>query len=120
MLLRLSVAIERFLDQALPVMMAAQADIELRDDLATYLADNGLGPHRGVQAVGAYLAYEQDAGRVDPSVDTEAVGLLVVGASFLRSARRQIMARAESPTLPAVGCAVAAIDRLLTPVDDAT
>lgn len=115
---RLSQAIERFLDQALPIMMAAQSDTELRDTMATYLRDNGLGPHRGVRAVAAYLATEQDAGRVDPDVDPEAVGLLLVGASFLRSAQRQIMPHAGSHELPDVDRTVAMIDRLLAPAQD--
>ncbi len=116
-LLRLAAAIERFLDQALPVLMAAQSDIELRDTMAEYLDDNGLGPHRGVQAVTAYLAGEQEAGRVDPTIDREAVGLLLVGASFLRSAQRQIMGHAERHDLPEMDGAVAMIERLLRPAD---
>lgn len=115
---RLSQAIERFLDQALPIMMAAQSDTELRDTMAAYLHDNGLGPHRGVRAVAAYLATEQAAGRVDADVDPEAVGLLLVGASFLRSAQHQIMAHAESHDLPGVDRVLDMIDRLLKPAVD--
>lgn len=115
-LLRLSTVVERFLDQALPVMLAAQSDVELRDAMAEYLDENGLGPHRGVRAVAAYVAREQEAGRVDPTIDREAIGLLLVGASFLRSARRQIMGHAGEP-LPAMDGAVAMLERLLRPAD---
>lgn len=114
-LLGLSQGIERFLDQALPVMMAAQSDIELRDTMATYLQEKGLGPHEGVQVVAAYLAAEQDAGRVDPTIDPEAIGLLLVGASFLRSAQRQIMGHTDPDNLPDTTTAVTMIERLLRP-----
>ncbi|MHB8531758.1 MAG: TetR/AcrR family transcriptional regulator [Solirubrobacteraceae bacterium] len=113
-LLRLSEAIERFLDQALPVMMAAQSDTELRDSMAAYLQDNGLGPQRGVEVVVAYLAAEQAAGRLDPAIDAEAVGLLVVGASFLRAAQRQIMAHTQDNALPGSDRAIELIVQLLT------
>ncbi len=114
-LLGLSQGIERFLDQALPVMMAAQSDIELRDTMAAYLTDQGLGPGEGVRVVAAYLAAEQEAGRVDPTIDREAIGLLLVGASFLRSAQRQIMGHAASDNLPDTTTAVTMIERLLRP-----
>lgn len=114
-LLELCQGIERFLDQALPVMMAAQSDIELRDTMAAYLHDNGLGPHEGVRVVATYLAAEQDAGRVDPTIDPEAIGLLIVGASFLRSAQRQIMGHTSPDDLPDTTTAVAMVERLLRP-----
>src|SRR3954467_989455 len=52
-LLDLGRVLEEFLEQALPVMMAAQSDVALREELAAYLAENDLGPHRGVRALGA-------------------------------------------------------------------
>src|SRR3954454_9702169 len=52
-LLTLGTELERFLEQALPVMMAAQSDAALRDELSRYLAENDLGPHRGVSGAGA-------------------------------------------------------------------
>src|SRR3954469_20687706 len=69
-LLTLGRALERFLDQALPVMMAAQSDTELREEMAAYLAANDLGPHRGVRALGARLA----------DADPEAAAMLFTGA----------------------------------------
>lgn len=116
-LAQLSRAIERFLDQALPVMMAAQSDTELRDAMAAHLRDNRLGAHRGVEAVAAYVAAEQEAGRADPSVDAEAVGLLVVGASFLRAAHGLFMGHEARAKLPTVERAIAMVDRLVAPTD---
>ena len=83
-------AIEHFLDQTLPVIMAAQADVELRDALAAYMIEHDLGPHRGVRAVGDYLAAEQQAGRVSGDVDVEAAALMLVSTCFLRSSQRLI------------------------------
>lgn len=98
--------------------MAAQSDIELRDTMAAYLTDQGLGPGEGVRVVAAYLATEQEAGRVDPTVDREAIGLLLVGASFLRSAQRQIMGHAASDNLPDTTTVVTMIERLLRPAPE--
>jgi AcrR family transcriptional regulator len=114
-LLALSEAIERFLDQALPVMMAAQSDTALRDTMAVHLEENGLGPHRGIAVVAGYLAARQARGDVADDVDAEAIGLLLVGACFLRSAHRQIMGSAADGALPGIDRAVAAIERLLPP-----
>jgi len=44
--------LETFLDQALPVVAAAQSDSELRDAMAAYMNEHSLGPHRGVRAIG--------------------------------------------------------------------
>src|SRR5690242_7118916 len=51
--------LDEFLDQALPVMAAAQSDAGLRDSMAAYMTEQDLGPHRGVATLGDYLAAEQ-------------------------------------------------------------
>jgi AcrR family transcriptional regulator len=109
-------ALERFLDQALPVLFAAQSDARLRDELAAYMAENDLGPHRGVRALGAFFAAEQAAGEARDGIDPEAAGLLLVGACFLRAAQRQIMGHAPGQEpLPSLERAVTALDGLLRP-----
>jgi AcrR family transcriptional regulator len=112
-LTRVARAIERFLDQSLPVLMAAQSDAELRDDLAAHLAEEDLGPHRGVQAVGHFLAAEQAAGRVAEGVDTETVAFLLVAAAFVRASQRQLMGRHRAPPLPSLARTIATVERLL-------
>ncbi len=102
-------AIEDFLDQALPVVMAAQSDVKLRDELASYMADHDLGPHRGVGTLGAYLAGEQAAGRIAAQVDPEAIAFLLVAGAFLRAAQRQIMGHAAQ-SLPTLEQTLAALD----------
>ncbi len=98
-------AIEHFLDQTLPVIMAAQADIELRDALAAYMIERDLGPHRGVRAVADILAAEQRAGRVAEDVDVEAAALMLVSTCFLRSSQRLITPHGD--VLPSLDRAVA-------------
>jgi AcrR family transcriptional regulator len=92
--------LDRFLDQALPVMAAAQSDTALRDAMAAYMTEQDLGPHRGVAALGGYLAGEQAAGRVRAGVDPHAVAMLFVGACYTRAAQRQMPAKvADLPGL---------------------
>lgn len=86
----LGTALEQFLDRALPVFSAAQSDVALRDSLAAHMSKYDLGPHRGVRALGEYLAAEQAAGRVRAGVDPYAVAMMFVGACYTRSAQRQL------------------------------
>jgi len=110
-LARLGPAIEQFLDQALPVLTAAQSDIELRDALAGYMREQNLGPHRGVQALSAYLTREQAGGGVRSDVDADAVALMFVAVCFLRASQRQMPdSGAELPSLEDV---IAALITLL-------
>ena len=102
---RVAHAIEHFLDQTLPVIMAAQADVELRDALAAYMIEHDLGPHRGVRVVADFLAAEQRAGRVADDVDVEAAALMLVSACFLRSSQRLITPHGD--VLPSLDRAVA-------------
>jgi AcrR family transcriptional regulator len=110
----LTSAIERFLDQALPVLNAAQSDRELRDSLAAYMNDQDLGPHRGVRALGAYLAGEQASARVRADVDPQAVAMMLVGVAFLRASQRLMLGDGNAQ-LPDLEDAVAALDAMLRP-----
>jgi AcrR family transcriptional regulator len=112
-LLGFSKGIEAFLDQALPVFTAAQSDAELRDALARYMEDHDLGPHRGVAALGAYLAAEQDAGRARGDVDPTAVAASLVGSSFMRVYQRQMLGHGEG--LPSARESVEALVTMLDP-----
>src|SRR4051794_17321317 len=105
-LLTLGRTLERFLDQALPVMMAAQSDAALREELAAYLAAHDLGPHRGLRALGARLA----ANGAD--VDAESAALLFTATCFMRVAQRLIMGGAAVP-VPSLERSVETFERLL-------
>ncbi len=91
-LTRYAHTLDQFLDQALPVMAAAQSDTALRDAMAAYMTEQDLGPHRGVGALGEFLAAEQAAGRIRAGVDPNAVAMLFVGACYTRAAQRQMPA----------------------------
>jgi len=92
--------LETFLDQALPVIVAAQSDADLRDSMAAYMSEHSLGPHRGVRAIGDYFAAEQAAGRARPGVDPYAVAMMFIGACYTRSSQRQMpMPKVELPPL---------------------
>ena len=92
--------LETFLDQALPVIAAAQSDTELRDSMAAYMYEYNLGPHRGVRAIGDYFAGEQAAGRARAGVDPYAVAMMFIGACYTRSSQRQMpLPNVELPSL---------------------
>ena len=92
--------LETFLEQALPVIAAAQSDSELRDAMAAYMSEHSLGPHRGVKALGDYFAGEQAAGRARAGVDPYAVAMMFIGACHTRSSQRQMpLADVELPPL---------------------
>lgn len=104
-------AVERFLEQALPVLAAAQADADLRGELAADLRARDLGLHRGVRALGAYLEREQAAHRVKATADPYAIAFAVVSTCFARvSMRSMALHEAELPALAEV---VRALDAAL-------
>jgi AcrR family transcriptional regulator len=112
-LTRLGTTLEHFLDQALPVMAAAQSDVALRDAMTAYMSAQDLGPHRGVRRLGEYLAREQAAGRVRADPDPQAVAMMFVGACYTRAAQRQMPAHAAE--LPALEDIIRATEALLRP-----
>jgi AcrR family transcriptional regulator len=104
--------LETFLEQALPVIAAAQSDSELRDSMAAYMGEHSLGPHRGVKAIGDYLAAEQAAGRARAGVDPYAVAMMFIGACYTRSSQHQMpMPKVELPPLDDVIDAIVALIR---------
>jgi AcrR family transcriptional regulator len=82
--------LETFLEQALPVIAAAQSDSELRNAMAAYMTEHDLGPHRGVRAIGSYFAAEQAGGRARADVDPYAAAMMFIGACYARSSQRQM------------------------------
>ena len=107
--------LERFLEQALPVMTAAQSDAALRDALAAHMVANDLGPHRGVQTLGAHLAARQRAGTVRADVDPEAAAALFVSSCLLRVAQRQFIGHPDAPRVPSLERTVAAFEAMIRP-----
>ena len=105
-------SLEEFFGDSLPVLMAAQSDPELAATLAEYIKANDLGPHKGVESLGAYLRGEQQAGRVNPEVDVEAAALLLIDFAFSRVTREQMLHQSEE-RLPSRARALATLNQLL-------
>lgn len=93
-------AVEKFLDQALVALIAAQSDAELRTKVAEFLAINDFGPHRGVEMLGSYLATAQDDGIIRADVDTRAVALMLVSTTFMRASTHQMISATYGSELP--------------------
>ena len=105
-------ALESFFDEALPVMMASQSDPELRDAMMTHMRERGLGPHRGVKALGGYLRREQSAGRIGPDIDVDAIAIMLIDSCLGRAMRKQMLPT-TAPKLPSLDQIVVTISRLL-------
>ena len=111
-------SLEQFFDDVLPVLHAAQADAELGASLAEYVAENDLGPHKGVTSLGGYIRAEQEAGRVAPAVDPDAVALMIIDAAFGRASRRLMLHSAtkdQNDRLPSAERTLVMINALLDP-----
>ncbi|MGC4962139.1 TetR/AcrR family transcriptional regulator [Gordonia sp. DT218] len=83
--------LEEFLEAGLDVLMAAQADRELRAELGGVILENDYGPQRGVIAISGYLRSAQDAGVVDPAVDADVTAHLLIASVFLRHAQPMLV-----------------------------
>ena len=102
--------LEAFLDQALPMIAAAQSDTELRESMAAYMSEHDLGPHRGVRAIGDYFAAEQASGRIRDDVDPHAVAMRFIGACYTRASQRQMpLPSVEVPPLERIIDAIATL-----------
>lgn len=78
-----------FYDQSFPMAASIFAEPRLLAAQRTGVRRSGAGPHRGQEAVAAYLRAEQDIGRVSREADPEAAAALLLGAclyhAFLHS-----------------------------------
>lgn len=113
-LIAIATAQETFFDRALPILESVQADAELRPAFSERMADQDLGPHRGVRLVAEHLSAAQLAGRVRPGVDVDAAATLLVGGCFLRSWQRHLDGGANHGLAP-LEATVAALATLLAP-----
>lgn len=114
-LLRIATALEAFFDRARPVIEALQADTELREQFADRMAERDLGPQRGVRLIHQYLTEMAENGAIDPGINTEAVGLLLVGACFLRNWHRHLNGPDRADVLPSTTDTARTLAQLLAP-----
>lgn len=106
-------SLEAFFADVLPVFHAAQADPELRAALAEFVEKKDLGPHKGVLLLGSYLRAQQQAGRISPDANPDAIALMVINHAFMRSATRQMLLKLDEKHLPSDEAILTEIGRLL-------
>ncbi len=71
--------------ESFPIAASVFSDPELLTRHREALRERGAGPHMVVEGVAAYLAAEQQAGRMAPTARPEMVAELLVGACFHRA-----------------------------------
>jgi AcrR family transcriptional regulator len=114
---RFTSALEGFLEIALVAMIAAQSDAELRDGMAEHFLSHNIGPHRGVELLGAMLRRAQLAGLVRTDIHAEALAMMVIGSCFLRVGLEQMIGTDYSAKFPDRTEVVRTITTMLAPVD---
>jgi AcrR family transcriptional regulator len=83
-------ALKSFADMA-PLSFAIGGDPDLLTHHRTALRARGLGPRRGVEAVGGYLAAEQRVGRVRADAACDVVASTLIGSCWYRAAMRHYL-----------------------------
>ncbi len=81
--------LERFFDDVLPILLAAQSDPDLKEAVARYMELKDLGPHKGVDTISGYLRAQQRAGTLNADFEPGVIALFVIDTSFARAVRRQ-------------------------------
>jgi AcrR family transcriptional regulator len=71
-----------------PSMLAIGGDPDLLRHHRAAMKAAGLGPQRGIDAIGAYLAAEQRLGRVRPDIDPAIAASVLLGACWQRATIR--------------------------------
>lgn len=82
---RLAAELLAFYLETFPMAASVFSDSRLMSHLREALGDAGRGPQVNVEAVAAYLAAEQDAGRVRATAKPAAAAELLVGACLHRA-----------------------------------
>jgi AcrR family transcriptional regulator len=82
---RLAAELLAFYLETFPIAASVFSDSRLLSHLREALRDAGRGPQVNVEAVAAYLAAEQEAGRVRATAKPAAVAQLLVGACLHRA-----------------------------------
>lgn len=82
---------------ALPAFTSPQVTVRFREAVR----DTGLGPGTEVAPLAAYLAAEQDLGRIGPEVDPEASARLLIAGCFHRAYLEMFVGADAGPTLEA-------------------
>ena len=107
-LLEATRTLRKFHNQVVPMLCSMFADADLLAGFQETLAARQKGPHGAVGRLAAYLAAEQQAGRVDLSVDPEFAAGILMASSFFAAFHRALLGQ----SLPALA-PERLLDRLL-------
>ncbi|GAA0945436.1 TetR/AcrR family transcriptional regulator [Nonomuraea longicatena] len=80
-----AVAAVEFYTNSIPTAAGVMTEPALMAGFREMLAANNLGPHMPIRALGAILWGEQQAGRVRPGADCDALAVLLMGACYQRA-----------------------------------
>lgn len=108
-------AITEFLDSGLDVLIAAQADTDLRGVVVDFMAANDYGPHRGIGGIGHLLTQQQAAGVIRPDIDPKVIAYLVVSDAFQRAAQPKLLGHRKG--VPGQDAFFETLMTLIEPVD---
>ncbi|MCZ0980844.1 TetR/AcrR family transcriptional regulator [Streptomyces diastatochromogenes] len=75
----------RFYEQTFPVVASLYAEPQLKRRHEEAMRTYGVGPHKPIEGLAAYLRAEQQAGRLSPDADPVAAASLLLGACVQRS-----------------------------------
>jgi hypothetical protein len=81
-LARVTAAVLSFHRQVAPVICSLFADVSLMTAARATLNERGVGPSLSSERLAAYLAAEQQIGRVAADIDVDAAADLLFGATF--------------------------------------
>lgn len=74
-----------FYEETFPMAASLYAEPQLKRRHEEVLRGIGMGPHKPIQGLDAYLRAERDAGRLAPGADTYAAASLLLGACAQRA-----------------------------------
>lgn len=97
---RFVVGVAEFLESGLDVMMAAQADVSVRNETFAVMLENDYGPQRGIDALTRYISSAQASGVVAGSVDPQAVAQILIASTFLPAAQPRIVGHTRGLVAP--------------------
>ena len=78
-----------FFQVTIPMNSAIFAEPKLLSQHRTWMQENNVGPHRGVELLAEYIVKEQAWGRIDAGVTPVAASGLLLGACYLRAYSKQ-------------------------------
>ncbi|MEU0371340.1 helix-turn-helix domain-containing protein [Streptomyces sp. NPDC006283] len=96
-----------FYEQTFPMAASLYADPQLKRRHEAAMRELGVGPHKPIEGLDAYLRAERDAGRISADADTRAAASLLLGACAQRAFAYEMTADGKPPRLDDFAAALA-------------